>query len=48
MTLERLLEKKYNIKDKEAKEIIDLVDKYKTEKEKKKLNIKLPKYSLGE
>ena len=48
MTLERLLEKKYNIKDNEAKEIIDLVDKYKTEKEKKKLNIKIPKYSLGE
>ena len=48
MTLERLLEKKYNIKDKEAKEIIELIDKYKTEKEKKKLNIKIPKYSLGE
>lgn len=48
MTLERLLDKKYNIRNNEAREIIELIDKYKTEKEKKKLNIKIPKYSLGE
>ena len=48
MTIEKVLKKKYNIENEEAKEIIELVNKYKTEKEKKRLNIKLPKYSLGE
>ena len=48
MTIEKVLKKKYNIENDEAKEIIELIDKYKTEKEKKRLNIKLPKYSLGE
>lgn len=48
MTLEKTLKKKYNINEENAKEIIELVNKYKTEKEKKRLNIKLPKYSLGE
>ena len=48
MTLEKQLKKEYNINEENAKEIIDLINKYKTDKEKKKINIKIPKYSLGE
>ena len=39
MTLEKTLKKKYNINEENAKEIIELVNKYKTDKEKKKINI---------
>ena len=48
MTLEKTLKKKYNINEENAKEIIELVNKYKTDKEKKKINIRVPKYTLGE
>ena len=48
MTLERYLNKKLNIDDEHTKEIMSLINKYKRVKEKKKLNIKIPKYSLGE
>lgn len=48
MTLEKYLNKKLNIDDEHTKEIMSLVNKYKRVKEKKKLNIKIPKYSLGE
>ncbi len=48
MTLEKTLKKKYNINEENAKEIIELVNKYKTDKEKKKIDIRVPKYTLGE
>ena len=48
MTLEKYLNKKLNIDSEHTKEIMSLVNKYKREKEKKKLNIKIPKYTLGE
>ena len=47
MTLEKYLENNLDIDNEKAKEIISLVNKYKKEN-KKKINIKIPKYTLGE
>ena len=47
MTLEKYLENNLNINNEKAKEIILLINKYKKDT-KKKLNIKIPKYTLGE
>ena len=48
MKLNEYLIKEVDISKKEASKIADVVDKYKKNKNKKKLNIKIPNYTLGE
>lgn len=48
MKLNEYLIKELDISKKEASKIADVVDKYKKNKNKKKLNIKIPNYTLGE
>ena len=48
MSLEKYLKNNLNIKLSDAKKIVYFVDKYKDDKSSKKLNIRVPKYPLGE
>ena len=48
MSLEKYLQKELEIDSGKAKEIVHALKKYKKSKPKRKLNIKIPKYTLGE